>query len=255
MNAGAAGGLVLPERRRGAIPWALLGFILLSAFVHAFGFFLFQIVYPGASRMSPPPAQVSLLAPGTPEADAILRWINSEDPALAAEPGHAPIPGLMNLPYIPSYSTVHARPEMPAPADSPLPFPDGASGWDLVQMAAAHPAAHRAAAASAPTTLAFSGPLEGAAPDFLPAIDGLCEADAGELQPARFLIAVSDKGEVRYVFLQDSSGDRTLDAGAGQALTRVRFHPSSKPLEWGFATFFWGSSAYAKPPAPAEDTP
>ena len=53
---------------------------------------IFQIVYPPAAHVGPPPVQVGLLVPGTPEADAILRWIDSEDPALAAEPGTPPSP-------------------------------------------------------------------------------------------------------------------------------------------------------------------
>ncbi len=130
----------------GVIPWTLLGFILLSACLHAFGFYVFQTVYPAAARIGPPPVQVALLSPGTPEADAILRWINSEDPALAAEPGNAPIPGLMSVPYIPSYATVHARPAMAPASEAPVPYPDGVSGLDLVQMAASSPRRFSAAA-------------------------------------------------------------------------------------------------------------
>jgi hypothetical protein len=242
--------LVFGGREPGLIPWTLLGFILLSVCVHAFGFFIFQTIYPAAARMAPPPAQVGLLTPGTPEADAILRWIDSEDPARAAQPEKAPVPLLMSLPYIPSYNTVHARPTMSPPPEQPLPYWDGVSGLDLVKIAAAHPAPSVPPPPPASTTLSFSGPLvpAGEIPSFL----ALHESETGELQPASFMLAVSDRGEVRYVFLQDSSGDKSLDADATAMLRQVHFRPSAAPLTWGFATFHWGSAAYV-PPTPASE--
>jgi hypothetical protein len=76
-------------------------------------------------------------------------------------------------------------------------------------------------------------------------MDGLRQADLGELQPARFLLGVSDHGDVQYVFVQDSSGDKTLDAAAGRLLEQIRFRPGAAPVTWGFATFDWGAGAYA----------
>jgi hypothetical protein len=262
MNTRTAKTLVFSGQEAGLIPWTLLGFILLSACVHAFGFFIFQIIYPPVAGAGPPPVQVGLLAPGTPEADAILRWVDSEDPALAAQPGHAPIPGLMSLPYIPSYQTVHARPAMAPPTDRPLPYPDGASGLELVKMAASQPAASPPPPAPAGTVLSFSGPLRNAAVESVPSLGSLHEGELGKLQPARFLLGVTDQGEVRYVFLEDSpsglfgSGDKTLDASASRLLVQIRFRPSGAPLTWGFATFFWGSGVYARPaPAPEGSGP
>jgi hypothetical protein len=238
-------GLVFPSREAGIYP--LLGFILLSACVHAFGFYVFQTIYPPAAHIGPPPVQVSLLMPGTPEADAILRWVNSEDPAIAAEPAKAAVPDLMNLPYIPSYRIVRARPAMAPTSEPPLPYPAGVSGLDLVKMAAARPAAAAPPPASTATALIFSGPLKDAALDPLPSLSALREEDTGELRPARYLLGVSGDGEVRYVFLQDSSGDKTLDDSASQVLELVRFRESNTGMTWGFATLYWGSSVYAPP--------
>ena len=253
-SAHPAKGLVFSGRDLGAIPWTLLGFILVSACLHAFGFFLFQTIYPAAAPVKPPPAQVGLLTPGTPEADAILRWIESEDPALAAQPAKAPIPNLTTLPYIPSYASAHARPTMASAAEPPLPYPDGASGLALVETAAAQPSAAQPVAAPAMTVVTFSSPLE--QEGSLPSLGRLHAAGSGDAgmenqdrgQPARFLIGVSDRGEVRYVFLQDSSDDKSLDAAAAAILEQVRFRPSAAPLSWGFATFYWGSSVYTPPP-------
>jgi hypothetical protein len=198
---------------------------------------------------------VGLLTPGTPDADAILRWIDAEDPALAAEPGKAPVPGLMSLPYIPSYSTVHAKPAMAPAPEQPLPYPAGVEGLDLVKIASAHQAASPPPPPPVTTALSFSGPLANAALEPLPPLDRLREADLGEVQPARFLLGVSDRGEVRYVFLQDSSGDKTLDARASRLLEQIRFRASSEPLTWGFATFYWGPAVFARPASGPEETP
>jgi hypothetical protein len=58
---------------------------------------------------------------------------------------------------------------------------------------------------------------------------------------------VSGRGEVRYVFIQDSSGDKDLDADASRVLENVRFRPAGAPVTWGFANIYWGSAAYAHP--------
>jgi len=261
MSGEAEKGLVFRSLEAGIIPWTLLGYIVLSACVHAFGFYIFQTIYPPAAHVGPPPVQVGLLTPGTPEADAILRWIDSEDPALAAEPSKAAVPGLMTHPYIPSYSVVHARPVMAGASPEPLPYPAGASGLDVVRMAAAHAAAtpavaEAAAVAAAATVVSFAGALGDAGVEAMPGLDGLHEGEAGELlQPARFLVAVSAKGEVRYVFIQETSGDKGLDASAGRILERVRFREGGEALRWGFATFYWGSGVYAQPAGAAEGTP
>ena len=252
MNGDSAKGLVFPGPEPGIIPWTLLGFILLSACVHAFGFFIFQAIYPPAGHVGPPPVQVGLLTPGTPEADSILRWIDSEDPALAAEPSKASVPGLMSLPYIPSYQTVRARPVMAPAPEQPLPYPSGASGLGLIQLAAPHPIGSTSPPAPAGTALNFSGPLKDAVLAPLPALDGLHEANPGELESARFLLGVSDRGEVQYVFLQESSGDRALDASASRILEQVHFRASAA---WGFATFHWGSTVYVHPTPGPEATP
>jgi hypothetical protein len=121
-------------------------------------------------------------------------------------------------------------------------------------MAASHPAAATPAAASQATILSFSGPLADAVAGPLPPLDGLHEGELGDLLPARFLLGVSETGEVRYVFVQDSligpvfgSGDKTLDADASNILERVRFRPTAAAgITWGFATFYWGSGVYAR---------
>jgi hypothetical protein len=79
--------------------------------------------------------------------------------------------------------------------------------------------------------------------------------------PARFLMAVNDKGEVRYCFLQISSGDAPLDEQARKYLAVTRFPAirSASPLPsltWGTATLEWGNDVTPAPaPSPAQTAP
>ena len=77
-------------------------------------------------------------------------------------------------------------------------------------------------------------------------------------EPARFLMAVNQKGEVRYCFLQMSSGDTTLDEQARKYLAATRFpaipDPATSPLPpltWGTATIEWGNDVTPAPAASA----
>jgi hypothetical protein len=94
-------------------------------------------------------------------------------------------------------------------------------------------------------------------------------------EPARFLIAVNEKGEVRHCFLQSSSGDGALDDQARKYLALTRF-PSIRDfqsharnaspgdaggsmapsLTWGIAILQWGNDLIPPPsPNPASSTP
>jgi hypothetical protein len=75
-------------------------------------------------------------------------------------------------------------------------------------------------------------------------------------EPARFLIAVNDQGEVRHCFLQNSSGDTALDEQARKYLAASRFpalrnspSSSSTALFWGGATVEWGNDITPSPGA------
>jgi hypothetical protein len=69
MNASgtAANELVFGWEKPGRGKWTLAGFLFGSFFLHAFGFYLFQIVYPPAVALLPPPGRVSLIAADTDE--------------------------------------------------------------------------------------------------------------------------------------------------------------------------------------------
>jgi len=62
---------------------AITIFLALSFVGHALCFYIFQIVYPPTIALLPPPARVTLITPASEEGRTLLRWIDSEDPALA----------------------------------------------------------------------------------------------------------------------------------------------------------------------------
>ena len=88
MSAAASGSTLLfnwqPPRPR---KLSIVMFVCASALVHAFCFYLFQIVYAPAVVLLPPPAKVSLITSSSEEGRTMLRWIDAEDPALGV--GHA----------------------------------------------------------------------------------------------------------------------------------------------------------------------
>jgi hypothetical protein len=245
--------LVFGWERPGRGKWTLSGFLLGSLAVHAFGFYLFQIVYPPAVALLPPPGRVSLIAPNSDENRQLLRWIEAEDPALASTTLPPPDAKALVMPTIqhaPSYLGRQAalKDLPPAPpalripsAHPPAPVEKPASPMQLVTKPIA-------------TAIRFSREL-----------DSLISPQTAELKfnsstreapdTAIFLVAVSDKGDVRHCFLQTSSGDAALDEQARKYLAAARFpairnSPASTmpSLIWGTATLEWGNDI-AQPPS------
>lgn len=239
-----------PRQRR----FAIAGFLLASAGLHALCFYLFQVVYPPAISLLPPPAQVSVIAPTSNEARSFLNWLNAEDPALASQtqrPADARAFQLPKIAHVPSYLAVPpALKELPprrvvplAPAAMPpAPVPDA-------------PEAKSVPPVVAPTALYFSDPLRDltvAHPDLKFRVTSR-EAPEG----ARFRLAVDSLGAVRYTFLEQSSGDAALDAQAREVLAQSRFQMGARAtqdLVWATATFEFGTDLKL-PPGAAERAP
>jgi hypothetical protein len=241
-----------PRRRTAAIA----GFLFASAALHALCFYLFQVVYPPAISLLPPPAQVSVIAPTNPEARTFLNWLNAEDPALATQtqrPADARAFQLPKLAHVPSYVALPPRlrepPVHPMVESAPSAMPPGPVPVALP----AKPATRLVA----PTTLVFSGAL-GQRPVTHP--DLKFNASMDEAPPAaRFQVAVDSLGVVRYLFLEQSSGDAALDEQARRYLALCRFEPgppapNDPGLTWASASFEFGSDL-GLPATPAERGP
>src|SRR5207245_1637450 len=88
---------------------AITVFLAISLVAHALCFYIFQIVYPPTIALLPPPARVTLITPASEEGRTLLRWIDSEDPALAFTTHRPPEARLYALPkteHVPSYSAI-----------------------------------------------------------------------------------------------------------------------------------------------------
>jgi hypothetical protein len=245
--------LVFAWDRRGRRKWALTGFLLGSFLLHALCFYAFQIIYPPAVALLPPPGRVSLIAPNTDEGRVLLRWLEAEDPALASTTQTLAEAKLFTMPTIqhaPSYLTHEPQlRDIPAlAADLRVP-----SAQPPAPVERPHPQVP-VAAKIVPTTVRFSPELEALGPLESPPAKFAASGHESP-QPAEFRVAVNENGEVRYSFVEVSSGDPALDEQARKYLALCRFpairdSPSSilPSLTWGTAIVEWGNDILAPPP-------
>ena len=223
---------------------ALVMFIIASLLFHAFCFYVFQVVYPPAVVLLPPPARVALISNASEEGRSLLRWVDAEDPALISatlRPPNSRARELPKLQHIPSYTLERPQLKQPPPLvldlRPPSPQPPGPV-----------PISHRPAkvkAASAPTAVVFSEELAALGQAHIPGTKFTASAGNEQPQNVRFRIAVNGRGEVQYAFPLNSSGDAALDDEARRhvALTRFPARPDApnESLVWGVATVEWGS--------------
>jgi hypothetical protein len=241
-----------PRQRR----LAITGFLLLSLLLHALCFYAFQIIYPPAIALLPPPGRVTVITPNTADERVLLHWLEAEDPALASttQPRdqkslsvptvqHAPFylmhqPALKETPpFTPNPGIPSAHP--PAPVE-PLPVPT------------------QTVTRISPTIMRFSAELETVSAVQIPEMK--FGASGPETpQTAQFRIAVGEKGDIRYCFLENSSGDAALDEQARNYLARARFPAIRNPqsairdgLVWGMAIIEWGNDIVPPPQAATE---
>src|SRR5688500_10525273 len=118
-----APGLTFPWADRERFSLLLFLCVFFSILAHAATFFLFQVVYPQRVTIPPPESKITLLTAATPEGEALLRWIDAEDPALVASAtGQAPA-WLLEVPYVPSYAAVRTLPRITSGAPETVQFP------------------------------------------------------------------------------------------------------------------------------------
>ena len=235
-----------PHRRR----LAITGFLIASVVVHALCFYAFQIVYPPAVALLPPPGRVTMIAPNTEEGRVLLRWLEAEDPALASTTQPAADRKSLAMPtmqHAPSYLMRQPalRDMPPSPPDPAVPSaqPPGAVGPLRAPI--------KVMAKSAPTTVRASPELETIGAIHNPEMKFTASGHESP-QAAQFRVAVDENGSVRYCFLEKSSGDAALDEQARKYLALCRFSASrdsntavQHAFVWGTATFDWGNDIVA----------
>jgi hypothetical protein len=246
-----------PRRRRAAF----LAFLAVSLLAHAVCFYVFQVVYPPAITLLPPPARIALITPASEEGRTLLRWIDAEDPAVAFtthRPPEARLRALPKVEHVPSYHamepTLKALPPLEVDSRAPDSQPPAAVPFMREKSAFA--------AGSIPTSVLFSNELKAFGPVTLPELKFV--SSNGETPEAiRFRVGVNGLGEIRYCFPMNSSGDPGLDEQARLYLTRCRFSRGGMgdpkldaSLTWGIATIEWGTDI-ARPQArqPGRATP
>jgi hypothetical protein len=242
-----------PRRRRRAIA----GFLVASVVLHALCFYAFQIVYPPAVALLPPPGRVTVIAPTTEEGRVLLHWLEAEDPALASTtqpPADGRSLAMPVIQHAPSFlgrqpALREMPPSVPSPA-VPSAQPPGPVEPPRVPI--------QEVAKVAPTIVRLSTELE-----TLGAMQGpemkFTATSHESPQTAQFLVAVNENGAVRYCFLEKSSGDAVLDEQARKYLALCRRAAIRDPKSeirndfvWGTATVEWGNDIIV--PAPATES-
>jgi hypothetical protein len=241
-----------PDPRK--VTFLMPGFFLLSILVHALTFYVFQIVYPPYVSITPPPMQVRLLTPDSPEHAATLRWIESEDPALLMPSHEISLDKLLPVPYRPSFATSRSLPKSEVEEKAGPLFPPVASTLEIVRRNEPRAKIQESAGNPVSGIVRLSDSLARRATAAL-ATSRVDVKSANVLEPAHFLLGVNDRGEVRFVFLEHSSGDKVVDERAGEYLRGVSFAPVAVETTWGFVTFLWGSEAYGAAPQSKQPEP
>jgi len=237
----------------------IAGFLLASLALHALGFYLFQILYPPAVALLPPPGRVSLIAPNSDEGRLLLRWLDAEDPALASTT-QPPVEGkslvMPTIQHAPSYLG-RQSPLVEVPPAPPAVRVPSARPPAPVERLAPRP---QPLTKVTPTVVRFSAEFDRLGPPQSP--DFKFQTLSHESpQAAHFRVAIDKKGNVSYCFLQDSSGDATLDAQARSYLMLCRFPPApgasaSADFTWGVATVEWGNDIVSSSsPTPGNNVP
>ena len=242
-----APGLTFDWPRGEGFPFVLFGWLAISLLAHAASFFLFQVAEPLGTTIPDPAPRVSVLTPSSPEASALLHWIAAQDPALAAAAASVTPPGLPDIAYRPSYATMRTAPLGPVETPVAVPFPPARDPLAVITSADPRPAPQPIPGAPQPTAISFSAALASRAPAALPPLVPKTRA-AEPVEPTRHLIGVTDRGAVRFVFLQSSSGNPALDEQAAAHLQTLVFPPADAPLTWATATVTWGDDAYGENP-------
>ncbi|MHA3774227.1 hypothetical protein ACXR0O_22090 [Verrucomicrobiota bacterium sgz303538] len=236
------------ERR---FPLIFAGLLFISFLAHAAAFFIFQVRYPQRVTIPPLAPQVTVLSPDLPEHQQLLAWIAAEDPALGASATRATLPGVQQVPYQPSYAAVRTLPRSAPGRIDPVPLPAGLNGIALLEASVEDAIPQEKAPFRLTTSLTVSEALAARAMrgSFTVRAPGSSPLDSAE-----FLIGVSSSGEVRYSFLQRSSGNNDVDDAASAELSKLSFSPAPSPITWGFVTVSWGDDTYL-PQTQAPRTP
>lgn len=237
--------------QRPQISLALIGFLFLSVLAHGLAFYILQVVDPPVVAITPPPVQVSLLTPSTPENVELLKWIDSEDPAAIANP-HEIVPGnLYDMAYQRSPADIRATPKSPDELTAPVPYPPAQDAMKITGTQEESPAAAVVKMPPLQTALRFSGELAGRKILKQPPLKFDIPGE-GSREPDSFMVGVGPDGKVLYTFFLGVETDDKAKAIGKQAenyLGSLEFSREAGGVAWGVATYYWGNDTYQPGPA------
>jgi hypothetical protein len=265
MNAPPTGtGNLVPNPDSLIFPWdkrpprrvlRLVMVLFFSLLLHAFSFYVLQVAYTPTASLSPPPAQVVLLPPASPENIALSHWLTMADPALMTQSSRlttAQVLEALRFRYVPSYV---AKPpafkslDSPLEGDAALPRASPFGPAPMPPLSAGNQPP-RPVNGPASSRLTFTGNLGALlAVDPLPPIRFTVRSDGqnpAPLEPAVFLVGVPAGGGAPFLFRKSSSGNAAADEFARQYLSGLRFQPPTDPASptWEWAAFHWGEEVY-----------
>jgi hypothetical protein len=234
--------------------WWLAVFIFLSFLLHSLAFFVFQGKTPLPNRGIRTAPAVQFLsaasdpASRSPEANALLQWIATQDPALVAKTQTVQPGGLTDIVYRPSFQTMRTQPLSAPPEPPTIQFPAAREPLALIRSLSPSRSATPPALPAQATVITVSRALDERRP---PNFTFVPQAKADTIiQPTVLLIGVSGQGETRFAFLQQSSGSPALDSEASAFIRSSRFVAKGEDLVWGTVTFAWGDDALLRPDSP-----
>lgn len=246
-----------PPRRRKI---SLFSFIAASVALHALCFYLFQIIYPPTVALLPPPARVNVITGDSEESRALLRWIESEDPALSSitqRPPNTASPGLPDSAHVPSYANWQPVLRDLSPTEADLRIPSAQPPGPVPLPSPAAPSSARVSQ----STLRFGSEADGLRGPAIPPLH-FTASRREPPQVAEFRVAIDAAGAVRHCLLQSSSGDSALDEQARRTVLLCRFgavevqsSESADSLLWTTATIEWGNDVAPPAEAPSATKP
>lgn len=212
--------------------------VLLAAALHAGLFFVFSIIYPRPEATRLDPATVISIPPGSADAERLEAVLRSSDPAAFA-PGRG-----LDLPELPPPVAYTPRYSSDRPALDPLPRAISAARKPFAGPVPQQKDAAKTAGgpAPAPPTALVSGDAIAARIPPLPEGVVFPVPQGFDPEPAAFLVALREDGQVTHVFQQHSSGDPALDHKAAGLLRSLKFSPDpAGGPAWGIVAFQWGA--------------
>ena len=229
--------------------WWLAVFIFLSFLAHSSAFFLFQGKNPVPPRTVRTAPVVQILsssgdvASRNAETEALLQWIATHDPALVAKVQTIEPAGLLDIRYRPSFQTIRTQP-LGAPPDPPtIQIPPARDPLALIRSLSPSEKITPSTPAPQATQVKFSTALHARSKEQA-AFSPRAKANT-TVQPTIVLAGVNAKGETRFAFLQQASGDEALDAETLNFVRTLHFAPSGEATQWGTITFAWSDDIFA----------